>query len=82
MFKQWILYTILAWQITPVGPEEQKTILLQFTSKGECVSIAKQVESQVKAARAVFYLKTIECRPCHEVLADPKRCPQPKTVTK
>lgn len=77
MYKPWFLYIILAWQVTPVPPEEQKTILIQFDSVTECVSVAKQVDTQVKAARAVFYLKTISCRACNEVLSDTRMCSHP-----
>lgn len=77
MLKPWILHTVLAWQVTLVTPEEQKTIILQFDSRSECMSITRQVEAQVKAAKSVFYLKSISCVPCHELLEDKSRCPPP-----
>ena len=42
--KPWIFYVILAWQIGPLAPEQQKTLILQFDSLKECQSIAEQVE--------------------------------------
>jgi multidrug efflux pump subunit AcrB len=73
--KEWILHAVLAWQVTLISPEEQKTVLLQFDNGTECRSVAQQVEQQVKAAKSVFYLKSISCRPCIEVIRDKSRCP-------
>lgn len=79
--KPWILYVVLAWQVTPISPEEHKTILLQFDSGRECISIAKQVSSQVKAAGSVFYLKKIECIRCKDLYGDKSpHCATPKIV--
>jgi hypothetical protein len=62
--KPWIFYVILAWQLGPLAPTEQRTLLLQFDSLKECLSIADQVDSQVKQLKSVFYLKQISCHSC------------------
>ena len=81
--KAFIMHVVLAWQVTLITPEEQRTILLQFDSEQECVSIAKQVSDQVKEARSLFYLKSIACYTCRELLgAKSKRCPPPSALVK
>jgi hypothetical protein len=65
--KPWIFYVILAWQIGPLAPVEQKTLILQFDSLKECLSIADQVESQIKQMRSIFYLKQISCLSCESL---------------
>ena len=75
--KPWIFYIILAWQIAPLAPEEQKTLILQFDSRKECQSIADQVELQVKQARSIFYLKEVTCVSC-ESLYGKERCKGPE----
>ncbi|MFZ1105968.1 MAG: hypothetical protein WAN86_24425 [Hyphomicrobiaceae bacterium] len=62
--KPWIFYVILAWQIGPLAPEQQKTLILQFDSLKECQSIAEQVESQIKQMQSIFHLKQISCLSC------------------
>jgi hypothetical protein len=71
--KPWIFYVILAWQIGPLAPVEQKTLILQFNSLEECLSIADQVESQIKQMRSIFHLKQISCLSC-ESLYGKGRC--------
>ena len=71
--KPWLLYIVLAWQVGPLLPEEQKTIIIQFDSPTECRSVAMQVAQQTKEARSIFYLKGIECKRCIEV-GDKRRC--------
>jgi hypothetical protein len=65
--KPWIFYVILAWQVGPLAPEQQKTLVLQFDSLKECLSIADQVESQVKQMRSIFHLKQISCLSCESL---------------
>jgi hypothetical protein len=71
--KPWIFYTIVAWQIGPLAPVEQKTLVLQFDSLKECLSIADQVDSQIKEMRSIFYLKRLSCLSC-ESLYGKDRC--------
>lgn len=68
--KPWILYAILAWNTNPLLPEEQKTVLLQFNARDECVSIAGQVGAQVKSELVPFRLKVIACYPCNEFFTE------------
>jgi hypothetical protein len=72
--KSWIFYVILAWQIGPLAPVEQKTLVLQFESLKECLSIADQVGSQIKQMRSIFHLRQISCLSC-ESLYGKDRCP-------
>jgi hypothetical protein len=71
--KPWIFYVILAWQLGPIAPVEQRTLLLQFDSLKECLSIADQVDFQVKQLRSIFHLKQISCLSC-ESLYGKERC--------
>jgi hypothetical protein len=71
--KPWIFYVILAWQIGPFAPVEQKTLVLQFDSLRECLSIADQVGFQIKQMRSIFHLKQISCLSC-ESLYGKERC--------
>jgi hypothetical protein len=71
--KPWIFYTIVAWQIGPLAPAEQKTLILQFDSLKECLSIADQVEFQIKEMKSIFYLKQVSCLSC-ESLYGKDRC--------
>lgn len=73
--KPWIFYVVLAWQAVPLGPVEQKTLVLQFEHLAECISIAEQVDDQVKAARSIFWTKQITCVPCEELYGK-DRCPR------
>lgn len=66
--KPYLLYIILAWQAGPLLPQEQKTILVQFDSRTECVSVGNQIIEQVKAAKSIFFLKEITCRRCTDIL--------------
>lgn len=79
MLKPWILHIILAWQVTIVSPEEQKTLMLQFDSEAECVSVAGQVDSQVKQYKSIFRIKSINCYACTD-LFDKGRCPAVKAA--
>ena len=65
--KAWVFYVILAWQVGPLAPVEHKTLLLQFDSLKECLSIADQVDSQVKLLRSIFHLKQISCLSCESL---------------
>jgi hypothetical protein len=65
--KTWIFYVILAWQVGPLMPVEHKTLLLQFDSLKECLSIADQVDSQVKQLNSIFRLKQISCLSCESL---------------
>lgn len=65
--KPWIFYVILAWQIGPLGPVEQKTLVLEFASLKECLSIAEQVDYQIKKMNSIFHLKQISCLKCEHV---------------
>jgi hypothetical protein len=76
--KAWVFYVILAWQIGPLGPVEHKTLLLQFDSLKECLSIADQVDSQVKQLKSIFHLKQISCLSC-ESLYGKDHCRGPKS---
>jgi hypothetical protein len=76
--KAWIFYVILAWQIGPLGPVEHKTLLLQFDSLKECLSIADQVDTQVKQLKSIFHLKQISCLSC-ESLYGKNHCSGPKS---
>lgn len=71
--KPWVLYIILAWQLGPLAPEEQKTITLQFDHASECTSVAAQVDAQVKAEHSIFRLKEVRCMRCTD-LYGPERC--------
>jgi hypothetical protein len=71
--KPWIFYVILAWQIGPLAPEEQKTLILQFDSLKECLSIADQVDHQIKQLQSIFRLKQLSCLPC-DSLYGKERC--------
>jgi hypothetical protein len=71
--KPWIFYVILAWQIGPLAPEEQKTLILQFDSLKECLSIADQVDQQIKQLQSIFHLKQLSCLSC-ESLYGKERC--------
>lgn len=71
--KPWIFYVILAWQIGPLAPVEQKTLILQFDSLKECLSIAEQVDFQIKQMKSIFHLKQISCLSC-ESLYGKERC--------
>lgn len=74
MHKAWVLYVILAWRAVPLAPEEQKTLLVEFTHLDECVSVSQQVHTQVAAANSMFWLKDNQCIPCNEVFKD--GCPK------
>ena len=78
--KPWIFYVILAWQIGPLVPEEQKTLILQFDSRKECQSIAEQVELQINQMRSIFHLKEVRCLSC-ESLYGKEKC-KTKATTK
>lgn len=68
MFKPWILYVVITWLATPVGPENQKTIILQFDGKKDCMSIVKQVKDQINNELIVpFKFKTLVCVPCTDL---------------
>jgi hypothetical protein len=75
--KPWIFYVILAWQIGPLAPVEQKTLILQFDSLKECLSIADQVDFQIKQLKSIFHLKQVSCLSC-ESLYGKERCPAKK----
>jgi hypothetical protein len=70
--KPWIFYVILAWQIGPLAPVEQKTLILQFDSLKECLSIADQVGLQIKRMRSIFHLKQISCLSCESLYGKEK----------
>jgi hypothetical protein len=71
--KPWIFYVILSWQVGPLVPAEQKTVVLEFDSLNECLSIADQVDGQIKQMRSIFELKQVSCLPC-ETLYGKDRC--------
>jgi hypothetical protein len=75
--KPWIFYVILAWQLGPLAPEEQKTLILQFDSHKDCQSVAEQVDLQVKQARSIFYLKEVTCVSCQSLYGK-ERCKGPE----
>ena len=79
--KEWILYVILAWQVGPLLPVEQKTLLLQFDYESECTSVLSQVDHQTKAARSIFFLKEAQCVRCTDGFA-PKLCAPRKGLPK
>jgi hypothetical protein len=70
--KPWIFYVILAWQIGPLAPEQQKTLILQFDSHKECRSIAEQVDLQINQMRSIFHLKEIRCLSCESLYGKEK----------
>jgi hypothetical protein len=74
--KAWILYIVMVWSTGPLDPGGQKTVVLEFEQLKECLSIADQVDRQVKEARSIFGLKQISCLPC-ESLYGKERCPAP-----
>jgi hypothetical protein len=78
--KAWILYVIVAWSTGPLDPGGQKTLLLEFEQLKECLSIADQVERQVKEARTIFEVKQISCLAC-ESLYGKEKCPAPSKST-
>jgi hypothetical protein len=71
--KPWIFYVILAWQVGPLAPQEQKTLILQFDSLKECLSIADQVDQQIKQLHSIFHLKQVSCLSC-DSLYGKERC--------
>ncbi|HEX6000979.1 MAG TPA: hypothetical protein VFZ16_16535 [Hyphomicrobiaceae bacterium] len=78
--KAWILYLIVTWSTGPLDPGGQKTVVLEFEQLRECLSIAEQVERQVKEASSIFGLKQVSCLPC-ETLYGKDKCqttPPPK----
>jgi hypothetical protein len=70
--KPWIFYVILAWQIGPLAPEEQKTLILQFDSLKECLSVADQVDLQSKQMQSIFHLKQVSCLSCESLYGKEK----------
>ena len=68
--KDWYLYIILTFQSLPgpLAPVEQKTIILGFDHGIECMSIADQVDKQVKGTFGTpFKLKVIQCMTCKDL---------------
>lgn len=81
MFKQFILYAVLAWQVPPLMNENQKTLIFQFDHDDDCKSIVQQITKTMKAEQGLpFRFKTLSCIPCHELFED-AHCPQPKAKT-
>jgi hypothetical protein len=78
--KPWIFYVILAWQIGPLSPEEQKTLVLQFDSLPECLSVADQVDNQIRQMQSIFRLKQLSCLSC-ESLYGKDRCRPPPSAS-
>jgi hypothetical protein len=76
--KPWIFYAIVAWQIGPLAPVEQKTLILEFESLKECLSIADQVDSQIKQMQSIFYLKQLSCLSCESLYGQDKCKPKGK----
>jgi hypothetical protein len=74
--KAWILYIVVVWSTGPLDPGGQKTVVLEFDELKECLSIADQMDRQVKEARSIFGLKQASCLPC-ETLYGKERCPAP-----
>lgn len=74
--KPWIFYVIIVWQVTPLSPVEQKTLILEFTTQAECVSIAEQVVKQVKKG-APFSIKRLECFRCTDIYRKDQCAPLP-----
>ena len=72
--KAWILYIVVVWSTGPLDPGGQKTVVLEFDHLKECLSIADQMDRQVKEARSIFGLKQASCLPC-ETLYSKERCP-------
>jgi hypothetical protein len=70
--KPFIFYVILAWQLGPLAPVQQKTLILQFDSLKECLSIADQVDLQIKQMRSIFHLKQISCLTCESLYGKEK----------
>lgn len=75
--KPWILYVILVWSTGPLDPGGQKTLVIEFEHLSECLSVADQVDHQIKKARSIFGLKQISCLPCVSLYGKEK-CPAPK----
>ena len=68
--KAWYLYIVITFQSIPgpLMPVEQKTVILGFEHAKECMSIANQVEGQIKAIPGVpFQLKILQCVTCKEL---------------
>jgi hypothetical protein len=76
--KPWIFYVILTWQLGPLAPVEQKTLLLEFESLRECLSVADQVDLQIKQMQSIFHLKQVSCLSC-ESLYGKERCRRRRT---
>jgi hypothetical protein len=68
---------IVTWSTGPLDPGGQKTVLLEFEELKECLSIADQVDRQVKEARSIFELKQVSCLPC-ETLYGKEKCVPPE----
>jgi hypothetical protein len=79
--KAWILYIVVVWSTGPLDPGGQKTVVLEFDHLKECLSIADQMDRQVKEARSIFGLKQASCLPC-ETLYGKERCPAPSKAPK
>lgn len=76
--KPWIFYVVLAWQVGPLLPPEQKTLILQFDSLTECLSIAEQVDRQIIGMKSIFWTKQISCVSCESVYGKAKCTPAVK----
>jgi hypothetical protein len=72
---------IVVWSTGPLDPGGQKTLLLEFEELKECLSIADQVDRQVKESRSIFEMKQISCLPCESLYAK-ERCPVPPAPPK
>jgi hypothetical protein len=73
--KPWIFYIIIAWKAAPgpLIPEEQKTIVLEFTYQSECLSIAAQTEALLKRHAPQVRIKQLSCLACTQ-LYDKAKC--------
>jgi len=68
--KAWYLYSVITFQTIPgpLMPVEQKTIIFGFELAKECMSIANQIDGQLKAIPGVpFKLKLMQCFACKEL---------------
>ena len=65
-----------------MAPEEQKTLILQFDSLKECLSIADQVDNQIKQLHSIFRLKQLSCLSCESLYGKEKCKAKPKAKAK
>lgn len=79
VFKPYILYAVLAWQVPPLMTESQKTLVFDFAHEDDCKSVVQQIIKTMKAEQGLpFRFKTLQCSRCEDLFEE-SHCLQPKT---